>query len=717
MAIFHILLLTWSGIAGAVNSHYGLSLGKANPIRRVVHILHKMQGKVEKDTKKDEELFEKFMHYCSKGPQEVQKTIAEGEKQVPQLESSVKETQALKDQLSMDVKQHKKDQEEARATIDKATSIREGERAAYAKESNDLKKDIKAVKKAYSHVKKGQAGFLQSSVGKTMRQMILNMYMSSTDRDILSSYFEQEQEQRQDPQQDLQQDQAEEYAPQAGDVLAILQRMHETMQKELAEASAAEQESETNYNALVAAKKKEIEADAADITAKLRRHGSVSVQLETLSQDLEDSSNSLAQNKKFLADLQQGCANREKEWEALKEVRARELQAILETIKLLSDHDALDLFKKALPSPLLLQMKVTSKQMRSQALLKLQPAKRRGSLKDDRVNLISLALHGQKVSFDKIIGLIKDMREMLAREEVEDERKVGYCTQEIDTKEDTIKDMELSRSDLEKEIADEKSNVDAISEEITAMENGIKSLDKQVAEATQIRKEESEEYTKSFSNKRAAKELLLFAQNRLNKFYNPKLYLAPPKRELSEVDQLTLSMGGTLAPTAPPAALEQEGSSPGPDPVRVYVKLGSETGGVLAMMNTLIKDLDKEMSAMEVEEKDAQREYEQFIQDSAIKRAADAKSIAQKQSTRADLNMDFEKMTELDKSKARELHGMIKILGDLHKECDWLVANFKPRKEAREVEVESLKQAETVLSGTDLSLLQASHTRQRHPDG
>merc|ERR1719213_1515537 len=57
----------------------------------------------------------------------------------------------------------------------------------------------------------------------------------------------------------------------------------------------------------------------------------------------------------------------------------------------------------------------------------------------------------------------------------------------------------------------------------------------------------------------AAKEILGFAKNRLNKFYNPKLYKAPPKRKLSEEEQITLNMGGTLAPTAAPGGIAGTG--------------------------------------------------------------------------------------------------------------------------------------------------------------
>ena len=53
----------------------------------------------------------------------------------------------------------------------------------------------------------------------------------------------------------------------------------------------------------------------------------------------------------------------------------------------------------------------------------------------------------------------------------------------------------------------------------------IEALDKSVTEATDQRKEESEEHTALMASDASAKELLKFAMNRLNKFYNPALYL------------------------------------------------------------------------------------------------------------------------------------------------------------------------------------------------
>ena len=62
----------------------------------------------------------------------------------------------------------------------------------------------------------------------------------------------------------------------------------------------------------------------------------------------------------------------------------------------------------------------------------------------------------------------------------------------------------------------------------------------------------------------AAKELIEFAKNRLNKFYNPKLYKPPPES------------------------------------FDAYPKKSEESNGISAMMDALIKDLNMEMTEAEV---------------------------------------------------------------------------------------------------------------------
>merc|ERR1719401_3100679 len=241
-----------------------------------------------------------------------------------------------------------------------------------------------------------------------------------------------------------------------------------------------------------------------------------------------------------------------------------------------------------------------------------------------------------------------------------DDDKKSYCLAELDKAEDKHKGLELDISDLDKAIADAEESIATLKSEIAALKDGVKALDKSVSEATATRKEEHDDYVSTLAANNAAKDLLGFAKNRLNKFYNPKLYKAPPKRVLSEEDQLTVSMGGTLAPTAAPGGiagtgigLAQTGVAPPPPPEAnlAYKKSGEESGGVIAMIDLLIADLDKDTQIMEVEEKDAQKDYESFMNDASDKRALDSKSITDKETAKAETETELETNTETKKVK------------------------------------------------------------------
>merc|ERR1712083_610811 len=211
------------------------------------------------------------------------------------------------------------------------------------------------------------------------------------------------------------------------------------------------------------------------------------------------------------------------------------------------------------------------------------------------------------------------------------------------------------------------------------------------------------------------------AKNRLAKFYTPKLYKAAPKTELSAENRVVVSMGGTVAPTPAPGgiagtgveALAQVSVAPPPPPETwdAYTKKGEEHTGVVEMMNMLKADLDKEIQETEVNEKESQAEYETFMTDSAAKRADDTKAIADKEATKADLGAEVEKLTAENAATMKEAMATAESIKDLHLDCDWLIANFQARKEARSSEVESLKNAKAVLSGADYSFLQTRSRR------
>jgi len=697
-------------LAFAAPTHALMTAGKsaakveANPMRRVITMLQMMVKKVEEEGKKEAELFEKFMCYCKSGSAMLGKSIADAEEKIPQLESDIKEAEAEKAQLDTDLTTHKADRETAKSDIAKAKGMREKDAAAFLKESTEDQSNLDALKKALAAIEKGMAGaFLQTNSAAVLRRLSLSQDMSNADRDLLASFLVGGAKQG--------------YAPASGEIVGILKQMGDTMAKDLEEVIAAEEAAKQDFEGLVAAKEKEIASATKAIEEKTKRTGEVAVEIVNLKEDLDDTVESLAEDKKMLADLEKNCKTKEEEWAVICKTRQEELIALADTIKILNDDDAQELFKKSIPSASasLLQVQVTQKEVRTRAL-KLLTSARRTSQPNVGMDLIELALHGKKVSFDKVIGMINDMVALLGKEQVEDDTKKTYCENEFDKADDKKKELELSISDIEKAMDEAKESIETFEAEIKALEEGIIKLDREVAEATQQRKEEHADFEAQMANDGAVIQIIGVAKNRLNKFYNPKLYKPPPKRELSEEERITLNMGGTLAPTNPPGGIAGTGISflasraqaqqPGPPPEApgAYKKKGEESGGVLAMMDMMKAEVEKESQEAEFAEKDAQGEYEQMVKDAAAKRAADSKSIAEKEAAKAGLEADMVATKDEKKAKTSELMATKEYISELHADCDWLLEKYDIRKEARAGEIEALKKAVAVLSGADYSL-------------
>merc|ERR1719386_694311 len=126
------------------------------------------------------------------------------------------------------------------------------------------------------------------------------------------------------------------------------------------------------------------------------------------------------------------------------------------------------------------------------------------------------------------------------------------------------------------------------------------------------------------------------------------------------------------------------------------------------MIDLLVKDLDKELQEAEVNEKDAQTDYETLMAESATKRADDSKSMSDKTASKASEEEALENEQDTKAATGMELMATLEYIHSLHGECDWLLKYFDARKEARDGEIDALGKAKAVLSGADFSLMQTS---------
>jgi hypothetical protein len=588
-------------------------------------------------------------------------------------------------------------------------------KTVYDKTLADSKANLAAVNKAVAALSAGMAGsFVQTAAAGVLRVVVnAKRDMLTADREELLAF--------------LSNQQGGAYAPASGEILGLVKQMGDEMLKDQQSLVATESGAVKDYDGLMAAKKKEIAILSKSIEEKLARVADLGVEISTMKNDLEDTKEALESDKKFQADLAENCVQKTATHEEEKKGRAEEIVALADTIKILNDDDALELFKKTLPSASasFVQMQASSMSLRAHAskILVEAQARWRPGQSHQHLDFVLLALRGQKVGFEKIIKLVDDLVATLKGEQLDDDHKKEYCEGQFDATDDKKKMLERSVADLETVIEESKEGISTLAEEIKALRASIAALDESVAGATAQRQAESAAYKDLMSSNTAAKELLLFAKNRLNKFYNPRLFKAAPERELSEGDRIYVSEGGDI-PTAAPGGIANTGitafvqiskkmhDAPAPPPAtaKAYTKKAQESGGVLAMMDLLIADLDKEMTVAETEEKDAQKDYEKTVADSADKRRQDSKTLTDKESAKADLSSALERSTVDKKSTGKELMGTLRYIQSLHSECDWLMQYFSVRKQARADEVDSLQKARAVLSGADYSFLQKADT-------
>merc|ERR1719316_2654177 len=140
--------------------------------------------------------------------------------------------------------------------------------------------------------------------------------------------------------------------PSAGvaEIVGILKSMQDEMVKDLSEATETEKQAALGFGQLKDAKEAEIKVAGEAITAKEKRTAGLALSLVQDKNSLDDATDENTDATKYLADLKEQCATKMKERDMRKKMRNDEIAAISEAVKILTDDDALDVFKKAVPS-------------------------------------------------------------------------------------------------------------------------------------------------------------------------------------------------------------------------------------------------------------------------------------------------------------------------------------------------------------------------------
>jgi hypothetical protein len=685
-----------------------------NPIRKIVTLLQGMQKEIEVEGEKEAEAFDKFMCYCNGNTDGMKGSAEAGVQKAAELGSKLEALKSEKAQLDQELKDHASSREAAQVDSKKAANLREKEKAEFEAAEADMTTNIGAMKGAITALEKGMGFFLQMGANQKVivqRVVAETAQLDDFQRDTVMNLL-----------------QGKETAESSGEITGMLKAMLEEMEGDLATATKDEETSASGFEELSAAKASEIAAATAAIEAKTKRAGEVAVEIVQTKDDKEDTEAEVAETQAFLGDLQKQCAEKKAAWAERQKMRAEEVSAISEAIKVLNDDDALDLFKKTVPSLTQTGMQFMQKSTKASVALRakrvltsLAQASRSHST---QMSLLASALKSKSVDFSKITESIDGMVEVLGKEQVDDDEQKKFCDTEFSKSAAEKKSTEDTLASLAASIEEMSATVSTLTSEIETLTAEIKALDKAVAEATAQRKDEHAAFLQSQAENQAAVQLIDVAKNKLNKFYNPTLYKAPERRELTEEERLAISSGAPDPRDAEEALAAGQGIAgtgitvgffaqvrvadsaappPPPETFGAYTKKSGKSSGVIGLMDMMMGDLKTEITESEHAEEMAQKDYENLMAESQKSRATNAESITEKESASAEWTEKIENAKTEQASTTQALATLQEYIAGLHGTCDFLVENYAARKEARTNEVEGLKNAKSVLSGANFA--------------
>jgi hypothetical protein len=667
----------------------------ANPIRKVVTLMQDMQKEIEAEGKHEKELYDKFMCFCDGNNAEMKKSVEDMKVKIEGYASAVEQEKAEKSQLEQDLVKHEADKAAALEDLDKSTSLRNKEKAEFDADLADQQTNLAGVSSAIPALEKGMGGaaFMQLPMSKQVKQIVeASKYVNSYDRGLVTSFL----------------DQSGDYVPASGQIVGILKNMKDEMEASIKDLTATEESSVKGYEELKAAKTQEEAAASSAIKTKTKRSGELAVTIVQNSDALEDTTAELAKTEKFLATLASQCKEKQAEWAAREKLRSEEIAAISQAIGILNDDDALDVFKKAVPSAALTQEKefgflqsnsnsgtgTMARAHKAQQLISSAAQIYRSSTLSllafaSKTRLRMAQKHKSKADFGEIMKMIDGMVGVLTAEQADDEKHKVFCTAEFEKSADEKADTETEIAGLQSTMAELADEIATLGEDVATLTSGIAVLDKSVADATEQRKEEHAAYTEALALQETAIALIAKAKNRLQKFYNPTLYKAPPKKEIT-MEEKIIAAGTSFVQIAQPEAPETFGA---------YVQKSEKSAGVMALMDMITKEMEGEMKEAEYDEKTAQTEYAELMADSQESRAQDTKSITEKDTAKANLEGKLVLAKESHTLSVEKLQENANYIFDLHASCDFIMESFDMRKEARTNEMESLKNAKAVLAG------------------
>jgi len=631
-----------------------------------------MEGMLEKGKKEkhDEQVqFAAYKQFCDDTTVEKKRAIDEADEQIDVLKADIEKYTATAIKMSKEIAEHDKDISIWNGDVKATTKVRAIEKADYDATHTDYSESVDALERAIAVLKKQSHDRKQASLIQLKK---LRLIPDAAKRTI--DIFLQ-----QDPDEGLavSAPEANAFESQSGGVIEMLEKL---LDKFIAERTTLEKEemnSKHAYDMLMQDLKAQLAQGTSDRDEKTAFKAETLQSKADAKGDLQDTTSTRDADKKYLGDLTATCEQKASDFESRQQLRAEEIEAVEKAIEIISSGAVSGNADKHLPGLLqtsaLAQLRSdTSSQNQARVASYLQ---KRAHTLGSRV-LSALAERVEADPFAKVKKMIKGLIVKLMEEANEEAEHKGWCDTELSTNEQTRKEKTESVENLHAEIDQLEASIAKLTEDITDLTKAVAELDAAISTATNLRNEEKAKNTETIGDSQEAQTAVAQALTVLKEFY-------------AKAAEAT-------------ALLQQQPEAPETFD-KPYQGMGGSAGGVVGMLEVIESDFARLEADTKAGEASAQKEYDEFMTDSAVDKTKKSTDIEHKTAKVQDEEQALTtKKSDLEGTQ-KELDAALAYFDKLKPSCVDAGVSYEDRVARRKEEVESLQEALKILNGEDLA--------------
>jgi len=504
--LFLVLVATASALSSDAESD------KNRPVTKVIKLLEDMQKTLEEEAKADQEVYDQFACWCETNDKEKTKAIADAEAKIDSLKITIEELTAESTRLGQEIKTLEEEVKKNQAALGKATAMRMKAQEEFSGEEKDLLQSVQALKSAIVVLSKHHPSALLQSDKKSSQAKwnqvttllqhemekhgeLLKGVLTMSQRKVIQAFVQSPSDYFNDASDSsvslalnaVKENNVPGYAPQSGQILGILKQMMETFESNLSQSQKDELQASSDYENLKAAKEHEIKSSLDQIETKTQELATTDEKLAEAKVDLEDTTNGLDADQKFLMNLKEQCATMDSEWEERSKTRAMEIEAVSKAMEFLSSDEAHDLFTRTFNMAFVQksqsQKTVKSRERRDVAAKLLKAVAR----KTKNPKLMTLALSIRLDAFTKVKAAIDDMIAELTKEQSDEVKTKDYCIEALNKNERATEGKEREKKSLEGTVDDLTMTIGDLKEAIDTLKADIKEMQFQMKRAGEDR--------------------------------------------------------------------------------------------------------------------------------------------------------------------------------------------------------------------------------------